>query len=1152
MTIKSVGEISSTRNRVADTLRRFVRSLSVRSGELGTSALSFAMLVFLIQEAQAAGLLSDTGLPVTPREGSDLDAVRRVFGDSGSESVAGIDYATIVEALAKINQLSSQESAAVEGEEGGVEAGGQGTDLAANALGSDVEANLLASYLQDAVQYAQLSTEAAAAEGVGTVATAEAATAAAAVGGLGTALPLILAGFGLIASSQTSSGSVVKVPNTPSSVASPGAAFDDYIVGADVWQDLDGDGVMDDNEPQTTTDAFGKYTLNLVAGSSAFIIVRGGHMGSADGPAFTGTLKAPAGSSVVSPLTTLVASLMADGKTLAEAKAAMMQILGITDPDFDLLAFDPFDPDNADNDLTSLIQIKGQQIGALLSLAGDSSDALAAQIAKGLSSGSLSFDDLSDSAKLQDLFDDAGASTDGIDFDAVADAVASQSKSLAVLATTIQAAGGVAGLNLAGYQSKGIEIIDVDGAYVNSNLSIDSADVAAMSSAGLTFATADTITLDLSTSDDISVSGSYLSGSLNSALGGVSQGLSLSALGALGVDAIDIDGRSNATLHIGTADAKAMHTAGLHFADGDTISLDVGGFDDVNAFNGSGSYLVGSLNSAVTVASQGLSLSALGALGVDVIDIGGSKTGAGNGRLHIDSADALAVSNAGLSFADGDTITLDLSTTDDISVTGSYLSGSLDSAVSGMSHGLSLSGLSALGVDVIDINGSSVDGTLSISSADASAMSGADLVFASGDTITLDVSTTDDISVTGSYLSGSLDSAVSGMSHGLGLSGLGALGVDVIDVNGNALNVALHISSADSLAMNSAGLRFASGDTISLDLSADDLDGTGVDGTGSGSYLAGTLDASLGNAGLSLSDLGDLGVSVIDIGGSDESATLHISSSDVAAMANAGLSFAVADDIVLDGADFSGVNLRSVDSSTSAEKLVSAVGDSLGLHAMGVDQVEVDQGVMVTLHEDAGMVFGADQSLKDLLIALGESGITADDMANSLDAVSAVNVGAEANFAIDDAMVKALMDAGLLSANTSSTIEVDTDSEHMSTSLSQLADIGADKVATSQDKVYVDLGDVSDADALATLLQNLADGSSTLFVQQTDGAAVQEVGLVLTADQATLATAIEADAAIMAQLTHVGITELLIATGDAQTQGDVTLLGQEYTKVFVG
>ena len=350
--------------------------------------------------------------------------------------------------------------------------------------------------------------------------------------------------------------------------------------------------------------------------------------------------------------------------------------------------------------------------------------------------------------------------------------------------------------------------------------------------------------------------------------------------------------------------------------------------------------------------------------------------------------------------------------------------------------------------------------------------------------------------------------------------------------------------------MAGAGVQFAAGDTIVMDISAQELGGTDSGGSGSGSYLTGTLDEHLGNAGLSMDALVDLGVSVIDIGGSD-TAALHITSAFAAALEGANLSFAAADNIYLeDGSDYSGPSSRSFSSTTTAEKLASAVGDSLGLHAMGIDQVEVDNGVMVTLHEDAGMVFGADQSLKDLLIALGDSGVTADDLVNSQDAVSAVDVGAEADFAIDDAMVSALMDAGLLTANRASTIEVDTNAEHMSTSLSQLADIGADKVATSQEKLYVDLGDVADMGDLSLVLGNLLGGTSSMFVQQADGAAVQEVGLVLTADQAALATAIEGDSNVMAQLTHVGITELLIATGDAE--GDVTVLGLEYNKVAVG
>jgi Amt family ammonium transporter len=112
-----------------------------------------------------------------------------------------------------------------------------------------------------------------------------------------------------------------------------------------------------------------------------------------------------------------------------------------------------------------------------------------------------------------------------------------------------------------------------------------------------------------------------------------------------------------------------------------------------------------------------------------------------------------------------------------------------------MSHGLSLSELGTLGVDVIDIGGSTSDATLHIDSADTLAMSNAELSFATGDNIVLDATAAQladadadasgsdsdyDGTSSGSYLTGSLDSAVSGMFGGLGLSDLQALGVDVI------------------------------------------------------------------------------------------------------------------------------------------------------------------------------------------------------------------------------------------------------------------------------------------------------------------------------------------------------------------------------------
>ena len=87
-------------SRMAMTLKRLVRSVSSLSGELGTSAFSLAMLVFLVQEARAAALSQDGALAVQPLDTSNLDDVRKVFGDSAADSVAGIDFTAIADAVA--------------------------------------------------------------------------------------------------------------------------------------------------------------------------------------------------------------------------------------------------------------------------------------------------------------------------------------------------------------------------------------------------------------------------------------------------------------------------------------------------------------------------------------------------------------------------------------------------------------------------------------------------------------------------------------------------------------------------------------------------------------------------------------------------------------------------------------------------------------------------------------------------------------------------------------------------------------------------------------------------------------------------------------------------------------------------------------------
>jgi len=193
---------------LASTLQRAVRALSRASGEVGTSAFSLAMLVFLVTEARAKALSQDDAPGGETLETSDLDAVREVFGDSASDQVAGVDYTEIADAVAQISDWYAQEVLAEDA-------------AGAEPVGSDAEMELLDQYLQDAVQYAQLSLEEAsvleaeaavsegAATGAGPLVAAAAPSFSAVAGGAA-----VVSGAALIGSNSTSSGSTSSSANT--------------------------------------------------------------------------------------------------------------------------------------------------------------------------------------------------------------------------------------------------------------------------------------------------------------------------------------------------------------------------------------------------------------------------------------------------------------------------------------------------------------------------------------------------------------------------------------------------------------------------------------------------------------------------------------------------------------------------------------------------------------------------------------------------------------------------------------------------------------------------------------------------------------------------------------------------------------------------
>jgi hypothetical protein len=128
------------------------------------------------------------------------------------------------------------------------------------------------------------------------------------------------------------SGATSKKPTT-------GTVIDDYISGAKVCVDMNKNGVLDGTDkPCTTTNATGQFSFGTTVPSD-FPLVMSGGTDVGTGEAFTGTLSAPAGSTVINPLTTIVQAVVASGKSVAEAQTIVKTSLGL--PDVDLTTYDP-------------------------------------------------------------------------------------------------------------------------------------------------------------------------------------------------------------------------------------------------------------------------------------------------------------------------------------------------------------------------------------------------------------------------------------------------------------------------------------------------------------------------------------------------------------------------------------------------------------------------------------------------------------------------------------------------------------------------------------------------------------------------------------------------------------------------------------------
>lgn len=156
----------------------------------------------------------------------------------------------------------------------------------------------------------------------------------------------------------------VAVPGLAEGQSVNGVAVDGYLVNATVFADANGDGQWNEGEAKAITDSKGNFSLSVAKGT---LIVSGG-TDLSTGKAFESVLKAPQGSKVVTPLTTLQEAFVAQGLSTSEAQAAVAKALDLNVGQLDLTTFDPIAQalNNSNNAATQAIALELQVANAKL------------------------------------------------------------------------------------------------------------------------------------------------------------------------------------------------------------------------------------------------------------------------------------------------------------------------------------------------------------------------------------------------------------------------------------------------------------------------------------------------------------------------------------------------------------------------------------------------------------------------------------------------------------------------------------------------------------------------------------------------------------------------------------------------------------------
>ncbi len=210
---------------------------------------------------------------------------------------------------------------------------------------------------------------------------------------------------------------------------SSGFVIDGYISGATVFRDENGNGLLDDGEARTTTDEQGAFS-GLGGDQNAPIVSVGG-TDISTGLAFNGTLKAPAGSTVISPVTTLVQQIVeADetgATTIDQAIARVNAALGLEEST-DVLNEDPIESGN--NSLFAA----GAKVANIVNVgvaAGADEDRIIEALADAIVNAEVGDEPLNDGEEIQEVLETAlDGKPSKSDIDAVSDTIANANNAI--------------------------------------------------------------------------------------------------------------------------------------------------------------------------------------------------------------------------------------------------------------------------------------------------------------------------------------------------------------------------------------------------------------------------------------------------------------------------------------------------------------------------------------------------------------------------------------------------------------------------------------------------------------------------------------------------------------------------------------------------